>query len=53
MEIIYKILFSLIIGIIAGVIAKLVHPAWNQNQLLLFGFIVFAVTAVLALVIKK
>ena len=48
-----KLLYSLLIGIVALVIAKLVHPSWSLTQLLIFGLIVFAVTFILTLLIKK
>jgi hypothetical protein len=48
-----KMLYSLLIGVVAMGIAKLVHPSWNINHLLIFGLIVFAVTFVLTLFIKK
>lgn len=48
-----KLVYSLLIGIVAMGIAKLVHPIWSINQLLIFGLIVFAVTFVLTLLIKK
>jgi uncharacterized membrane protein (DUF485 family) len=50
---IIKFLYSLFIGIVAAVIARLVHPLWSINQLLIFGLIVFAVTFILTLLIKK
>ena len=43
-----KILLSLLVGVIAALIAKLVHPIWNLNHLLIFGLMVFAVTFVVA-----
>ena len=48
-----KMLYSLLIGVVAMGIAKLVHPSWSINQLLIFGFIVFAVTFILTLLLKK
>jgi len=48
-----KILLSLLIGVVAMGIAKLIHPSWNINHLLIFGLIVFVVTAILAIFIKK
>jgi UDP-N-acetylmuramyl pentapeptide phosphotransferase/UDP-N-acetylglucosamine-1-phosphate transferase len=48
-----KLFYSLFIGVVAAVIAKLVHPSWNLTQLLIFGLIVFAVTFILTLLIKK
>ncbi len=48
-----KIFLSLIIGIIGMMVAKYVHPGWTQNKLLIFGLIVFVVTAILAILIKK
>jgi hypothetical protein len=48
-----KLLYSLLIGVVAAVIAKLVHSSWNLTQLLIFGLIVFVVTFVLTLLIKK
>ena len=50
---IIKMLYSLLIGAIAGAIARLVHPDWNITSLLIFGLIVFAVTFILTLLIKK
>jgi hypothetical protein len=48
-----KLLYSLLIGVVAMGIAKLVHSSWNLTQLLIFGLIVFAVTFILTLLIKK
>ena len=48
-----KIFLSLLIGVVAIGIAKLIHPSWNINHLLIFGLIVFVVTAILAILIKK
>ena len=48
-----KLLYSLLIGVVATGIAKLVHPIWSINQLLIFGLIVFAVTFILTLLIKR
>jgi len=48
-----KLIFSLFIGVVAMVIAKLVHPSRDLTQLLIFGLIVFAVTFILTLLIKK
>jgi len=48
-----KMLYSLLIGVEAMGIAKLVHPSWNITQLLLFGLMVFAVTFVITLLVKK
>jgi hypothetical protein len=48
-----KLLYSLLIGIVAMGIAKLVHPVWSINSLLIFGSIVFAVTFILTLLIKR
>jgi hypothetical protein len=48
-----KMLFSLLIGVVAMGIAKLVHPSWNITRLLIFGLVVFAVTAILTILIKK
>ncbi len=48
-----KLLYSLLVGVVATVIAKLVHSSWNLTQLLIFGLIVFAVTFILTLLIKK
>ena len=50
---IIKLFYSLFIGVVAAVIAKLVHSSWNLTQLLIFGLIVFAVTFILTLLIKK
>jgi hypothetical protein len=48
-----KLFYSLFIGVVAAVIAKFVHSGWNLTQLLIFGLIVFAVTFILTLLIKK
>jgi len=48
-----KLLYSLFIGVVATVIAKLVHSNWRLTHLLIFGLIVFAVTFILTLLIKK
>lgn len=48
-----KLLYSLFIGVVAIGIAKLVHSSWNMNLLLIFGFIVFAVTYALTLLLKR
>jgi hypothetical protein len=48
-----KMLLSLPIGVVAMGIAKLVHPSWNIYQLLLFGLLVFAVTFIISLLVKK
>ena len=48
-----KLLYSLFIGAVALGIAKLVHPIWSIGQLLIFGFVVFVVTFILTLLIKK
>lgn len=48
-----KLLYSLLIGVIALGVAKLVHPIWGINQLLIFGLIVFAVTFVVILIVEK
>ncbi len=48
-----KIFLSLIIGIIGMIVAKVVHSGWTQNQLLIFGLVVFVVTAILALLLVK
>jgi len=48
-----KTLYSLLVGVVATGIAKLVHPGWDISQLLIFGLIVFAVTFVLTLLVKK
>jgi len=48
-----KLFYSLFIGVMAVVIAKLVHSSWSLTQLLIFGLIVFAVTFILTLLIKK
>lgn len=48
-----RILFSLLIGMVAIGIAKLVHPVWSISQLLIFGLIVFAVTFILTLLIRR
>ena len=53
MDAIGKFLLSLPIGIIAIGAAKFVHPGWSLIQLLIFGFMVFAVTFILSLLIKK
>jgi tellurite resistance protein TehA-like permease len=48
-----KLLYSLLIGAVATGIAKLVHPSWSINSLLIFGLIVFAVTFILTLLLKR
>ena len=48
-----KMLFSLFIGLVAAVIARFVHPNWSIIYLLIFGLIVFAVTFVLTIFIKR
>jgi heme A synthase len=48
-----KILLSLLIGMVAMGIATLIHPSWNITHLLIFGLMVFAVTFVLSLLLKK
>lgn len=48
-----KMLLSLPIGVVAMVIAKLVHPSWSITYLLLFGLLVFAVTFIISLLVKK
>jgi len=48
-----KLLYSLLVGIVAAGIAKLVHPIWSITSLLIFGLVVFAVTFILTLLIKK
>jgi len=48
-----KMLFSLVIGVIAALVAKQVHPLWNLTQLFIFGLVVFVITFILTLVIKK
>ena len=48
-----KMLLSLLIGAVAMGIAKLVHPSWSINKLLIFGLMVFAVTFVISLLVKK
>ena len=48
-----KMLLSLPIGMVAMWIAKLVHPTWSITYLLLFGLLVFVVTFVISLLVKK
>jgi hypothetical protein len=48
-----KMLLSLPIGVVAMGIAKLVHPSWSMNYLLIFGFGVFVVTFIISLLVKK
>jgi Flp pilus assembly protein TadB len=48
-----KMLLSLLIGVVAMGIAKLVHPTWSITYLLLFGLLVFTVTFVISLLVKK
>jgi hypothetical protein len=48
-----KLLLSLPVGVVAAGIAKLVHPSWGITYLLLFGLMVFAVTFVISLLVKK
>ena len=47
-----KVFWSFIIGIIGLMVAKYVHPSWTQNKLILFGLVVFVVTAIIALNVK-
>jgi len=53
MKDVIKMLLSLLIGLVAMGIAKLVHPSWSIIYLLLFGLLVFAVTFVISLLVKK
>ena len=53
MKNVIKMLLSLPIGLVAMGIAKLVHPSWSITYLLLFGLLVFAVTFVISLLVKK
>jgi len=53
MKNIIKMLLSLLIGLVAMGIAKLVHPSWSITYLSLFGLLVFAVTFVISLLVKK
>jgi len=53
MKNIIKMLLSLLIGVVGTGIAKLVHPNWSITYLLLFGLLVFAVTFVISLLVKK
>jgi uncharacterized membrane protein YccC len=48
-----KMLLSLLIGVVAMGIAKLVHPSWSMINLLIFGLIVFTVTFIISLFVKK
>jgi uncharacterized membrane protein YccC len=48
-----KMLLSLLIGLVGMGVAKLVHPSWSITNLLLFGLMVFAVTFVISLLVKK
>ena len=48
-----KMLLSLLIGVVAMGIAKLVHPSWSITYLLIFGLMVFAVTFLISLLVKK
>jgi len=48
-----KMFYSLFIGVVAMGIARFVHTNWSINQLMIFGFIVFAVTFVLTLLIRR
>ena len=48
-----KLLYSLLVGVVAALIAGLVHPIWDLTQLLIFGLVVFAVTFILTLLIKR
>jgi len=50
---IIKLLLSLPIGVVAMGIAKLVHPNWSMNNLLIFGLMVFVVTFIISLLVKK
>jgi len=49
----YKLLLSLLVGVVALGIAKVVHPSWDIIYLLLFGLLVFVVTFVISLLVKK
>jgi len=53
MKNIIKLLLSLPIGVVAMGMAKLVHPNWNITYLLLFGLLVFVVTFLISLFVKK
>jgi len=53
MKNVIKMLLSLPIGLVAILIAKLVHPNWSITYLLLFGLLVFAVTFIISLLVKK
>ncbi len=53
MNSITKFIYSLLIGVVAAVIAKFVHPVWSLTSLLIFGLIVFAVTFILTLLIRR
>jgi|WetSurMetagenome_2_1015567.scaffolds.fasta_scaffold180248_2 uncharacterized membrane protein YeaQ/YmgE (transglycosylase-associated protein family) len=48
-----EILLSLPIGVIGALTAKYVHPSWNLKNLLLFGLMVFVVTAIIAYLVVK
>jgi hypothetical protein len=53
MDIWLRLLFSLFIGLVALGIAWLVHPDWKISSFVIFGVVVFVVTAILALLIKR
>jgi hypothetical protein len=53
MKNIIKMFLSLPVGVVAMGIAKLVHPSWSISYLLLFGLLVFTVTFVISLLVKK
>jgi membrane protein YdbS with pleckstrin-like domain len=48
-----KLFYSLLVGVVAAVIAKFVHANWSLTNLFAFGLIVFLVTFILTLFIRK
>ena len=48
-----KLLLSLLIGLIGLLVAIFVQAKWGINNLLLFGLMVFVVTFIISLFIKK
>ena len=53
MNILLNLLFSFFIGLVAMGISKLVHPDWKIGNLLLFGLLIFVVTFLISLLVKK
>ena len=53
MDFLTKLGYSLLIGVLGSFVAWIVHKDWRARSLVLFGLIVFVVTFVLTLIIKK